>query len=308
MTRIDVLSDVGGVTFTFDKGLRKELWVREAGAYFEAVALAIKEQDKDKLREVSPPITENPYNSMGYGGVAMPFFAELSGFVHATQFGLNTNGIQLSNPNFREEAGKIVLGEMLIDPTATALLEYIQGEALKSGELTAQEVPGIRKLMGYVLSTGGVFQGYSTGAPKMPDQFHTVIGLDALVGNVKTTFPGHRAKERSAEQILKMAETLHTESGKVHDAFIDDNDNEAGIWLEARNELNKQGLGNPRVYLLKPDLDDRDTGKAQTSKGELVIVNSLDQIRETLAGDNRLLEMYSSGYTPKFDQRDNKFG
>ena len=149
----------------------------------------------------------------------------------------------------------------------------------------------------------------------MPDQFHTAVGLDELVGNVITTFPGHRAKERSADQIVEEAvrfyETQSLEGyTRTYGAFIDDNDNEIAIWLDAAQRIDKEGLRKPTVYLLKKDLPkEQRCGVLNTDKGTLIVVRSLYQVLGDIR-ENVETGLHSSLSTYKVDfaKSDKKFG
>ncbi|MFC1752338.1 hypothetical protein ACFL96_02970 [Thermoproteota archaeon] len=302
---ISVFSDVGGVTFTFDKNKRKEIWTAEAGGLVKSVLEGGKVTDK------YPGLSANPYSKDF--GTGPDYNAEFSKYARGIA---ETIGVDTTDHSFAEQAGKQILNGMLINPTATALLEHAQGIALKNGTLKAKAGPGVKNLVDYVESSGGVFDTYSTGASKMPDQFHKAVGLDYLVGRTETTFPGHAAKERSAETIVKKAKDLKNSKDMTYNAFIDDNDNEIGIWADARTKMKSQGLGNPTLYLLKKDMSTADTGIVSTSKGDITVVNSLDQVRKGLSDPfSAYGSAYAQGTSKKqanykvdFGKSDKKFG
>ncbi len=314
----NVLSDVGGVTFTFDKSKRKEIWVREAGRIVQESLM------KDRLASELLPASFSEAVAAYHGQRGIDVDSIFRRHVHELAGTIDSS---VASEEFAHEAGMRTLKWMLLQPIPTALLEYIQGEALASGELTAEPVEGIKELVGYVRSTGGVFKGYSTGAPKMPDQFHAAVGLNDLVGNVRTTYPGHAAKQRSADDIVDEARKLHESGvvedteihglkhgsrGKVHQyhAFIDDNENEAGIWADAARQIHlNENLGDPSVYLLRRELPDDVTGYAETTKGRIFVANSLDQIRQALASPGMTaLHRQASSYEIDFSASDRKFG
>lgn len=281
---INVLTDVGGVTFTFDKQNRKRIWVEESGNLVKSV---LEKKQTNVGLQVNPYATEF--------GIKTDFQEEFTNYAKAIA---ETLGLETRNPEFAEQAGKEVLKGMLLDPTATALLEYIQDQAIADGRIKPTEIPGIRDLIDYAVSTGGVFQGYSTGAPKMPDQFHTALGLDVLVGNVRTTFPGHQAKKRSPAQIVEQAKSLYSERGQTFSLHIDDQDNEIEMWAQAREIMRRQNLGDPTIYLFKSSLPTNNTG---TAGDNIVVINSIDQIT------GPKIEREST-YKIDFKKDDKKFG
>jgi hypothetical protein len=273
---INILTDVGGVTFTFDKELRKEIWIREAGDLVRGVLA-----DRASVTHRYSGLTVNPYAAEF--DLGQDFNSEFSAYARAVA---ETVGLETSDPAFAERAGREVLKGMLLDPTTTALLEYIQGEVLKLGELVAEPVDGIHELISYVVGeTGGVFRGYSTGAAQMPDQFHEALGLDKLVGNVRTTFPEYTRKHKQPQQILEEARRLRRETGQIFTAFIDDQENEVGLWAQARNLTVEEELGCPILYLFKPDVDDGLVGTVETGYGAIVVVNKLSQIKDDLSNN-----------------------
>ena len=322
---VNVLSDVGGVLFTFDKGLRKEIWTSEAGGLVQSVLNGSNVTDR------YPGLNVNPYaNHFDLGD---DYNSEFAGYARAIA---ETLGIDTTNGAFCEEAGKAVLKGMLLDPTATALLEHIQGEVLRNGRLTAEVMPGAEELIKYVQSTGGAFKGYSTGASEMPNQFYSAIGLDCMINNTRTTFPGNAAKEKKVSDIMKEWNILcmpykgdeidpithYADPNAVFDGFIDDNDNEVEIFLDAREKFYNDkecpldsmrepySSGYPAVYLFRKELSEGETGVVQTSKGKVVVVNNLAQIQEALRTSiiSSELGQRESSYKIDFMQSDQKFG
>ena len=171
--------------------------------------------------------------------------------------------------------------------------------------MAVEEVPGIRNLIRNVMKTGGVVRGYSTGTPKMPDQFHLELGLFVLVRNVLTTFPEYKGKEKNVEQVEReLRRYFHV--GLGYHIYIDDNDNEIGIVADAV-ESARGSVQIPGLYLLKKDLPEEATGVASTSKGDVYVVNSLDQITRTISHRDGSIHRRKSTYVVEFDKSDNKF-
>jgi len=271
---MNILTDVGGVTFTFDKGLRKSLWREHA----ERVVAHV--HTGGKVTDIFPQLVTNPYAEKF--GIEVDFNAEFEEYISTVT------------------TGEEVLLDILVNPTATALLEHIQGILLENGELTAEEMPGIRNLITYVKERGDVIKGYSTGAPLMPDQFHNAIGLTGLIGNVRTTFPTHQGKEKSPEDIVEEAVALY-DKGRTYNGAIDDSDNEIAFWLAAKKRMKQEGLGDLTVHLLKRGIPTEQTGRVGTDLGQVVVINSLDLIREGV-------QFGTGTYTPDFSAYDGKFG
>ncbi|MFH1440198.1 MAG: hypothetical protein ABIG89_06520 [Candidatus Woesearchaeota archaeon] len=302
----NLLTDVGGVTFTFDKNARKETWL-------DTTALIVHSVYREGRDESIQGLIKHPYYEQ-FKGLEENYIEAFKQYVTGIcdELGINPNELDAG-----DKIAPRVLKDMLIHPTATALLEAIQGRKLHifPDAWNTQAMPGVKDLLQYIKSQAGVVKGYSTGAPKMPDQFHKAVGLDELVGNVLTTFPGHQAKIRSADQIVEEAVRLYESSvgelgfRRAYGLFIDDNDNEIAIWLDAANTIRKESAGNPVVYLLKKALPVQDTGVTQTEKGRVIVVNSLYQILGAMAMD---VDMHSfdrqSSYKVDFAKSDQKFG